>query len=131
MLKAADLPNIDSDLARALIAHAVSEAPCLDQLPAAGGADEDLAEYRERALSVLRQVAKAAAKRGDLLVRSQRVGSAGVDYGRIGTAFSDDHMSALLAICTALCGAGPAEIPRGSFPRPGLVTGVWPESEER
>lgn len=130
MLKAEDLSGVPEDLALALIAFAVSEAPCLDRLPAEDDPDEDRVELRKRALAVLRQVAKGAAKRGDLLVRGQRVGSAGVDYGSVGTAFGDDHLTSLRAICARLCGGGPVGMPAGRFPRPGLVGGVWPELEE-
>lgn len=129
MLKADDLPGISEDLALALIAYAVTEAPCLDRLPAEDSGDEELVEYRKRALAVLHRVARAAAKRGDLLVRSQRVGSAGVDYGAVGTAFGEDHLAALRGICASLCSAKPTSLPVGSFPRPGIVTGLWPETE--
>ena len=130
MLKATDIPGVDEDLARALIAFAVSQASCLDKLPAED--NEDLAEYRKRALSVLGRVARAAAKRGDLLVRSQRVGSAGVDYGLIGTAFGADDLAALQGVCASLCGSNAfGGTPQGSFPAPGLVAGVWPEAEAR
>ncbi|MHA3682788.1 hypothetical protein ACXR2W_00805 [Leucobacter sp. HY1908] len=126
MLKASDLAGVDSDLATAVIAVAVTEAPCLDRLPASD-AEGDLAELRNRAIVTLKQVALAAARRGDALVRSQRIGAAGVDYGSVGTAFSADHWAALRGVCAALCGGRPAGMPVGRFPDPGVVADAWPE----
>lgn len=129
MLKAADLNGVPDDLALEVIAQAVTVAPCLDKLPDAD-AEGDLAEYRKRALAVLRRVAGYAHRRGDTLVRSQRVGSAGVDYGMVGTAFSPDAISALQGICRMLCASPVGNGPVGSFPKPGVVHGVWPELRE-
>lgn len=129
MLFPGDLPTVPEDLARQIIAHAVSVAPCLDNLPERGESAR-LDELRERALSILSQIAKFAFKRGDSLVKGQRVGPAAVDYGDVGSYFSAADMSALRAICNSLNGgASFAGVPVGSFPPSGIVSRVWPEVE--
>ncbi len=130
MLKATDLSGVQEDLALALISYAVSVAPCLDSLPAEG-TSETTDEYRKRALSVLRRAAAKARGRSDENLRGQRVGTASAEYGDVGSYFSRLDEAALAGICTALGadaarGAGPV----GSFPRPGIVTGLWPEEVE-
>lgn len=126
MLKPSDLDGVPVDLARAVISHAVTIAPCLDHLdPDATG---DMGEWRERALAVLRVVAQTAARRGDPTVRTQRVGAAFVEY-HVASHFTDDARATLEHICGVLCKRGVSGAPVGVFPRPGLVTGVWPEVE--
>lgn len=132
MLKPSDLPGVPEDLARAVISYAVLVAPCLDSLPDDETATEDQKEYRERALAILRRIAKSAGKRGDVLVKGQAIGPARVDYGLIGTYFSGMDEDALRGVCAALNGAPGAApgLPVGRFPRHGIVSQVWPESEE-
>lgn len=129
MLFPGDLPEVPEVLARQIIAHAVSVAPCLDYLPEVGESDRT-DELRERALAILNQIARYAFKRGDSLVKGQRVGPAAVDYGHVGSYFSDADVSGLRAICQALNGGARfPDVPVGSFPVSGIVARVWPEGE--
>lgn len=132
MLMPTDLDGVPADLARAVISYAVTVAPCLDSLPDPAHATDSEKEYRSRALAILARIAKAAKKRGDAMVKSQRIGPAAVDYGDVGTYFSSMDEAALRGICAALNGRGrPADIPVGSFPKHGIVSDVWPERGNR
>lgn len=130
MLKPDDLSGVPEDLARTVIAYAVTVAPCLDALPAEDVGDADLVELRKRALAVLRQVARHAVKRGSVLVKAERVGSASVDYGVVSSSFDDDSITSLQGICSRLCGGSRlGALTLGRFPKPGLVSEIWREGD--
>lgn len=118
MIEAKDISGVPEDLANHVIAAAVAIAPCID-----GFVEGD--PRRARALSVLRSVAKFARGRGSATVKSQRAGSAQVDYGSSGSWFSQDDRDALGALCAGV--EAPAGLPVGVFPAGGVVSRVWPE----
>lgn len=121
MIEASDLPGVPGDLANQVISAAVAIAPCIDSFPK----DLEGDPRRERAVSVLRGVAKFARSRGSATVKAQRAGSASVDYGDSGSWFSDDDRNSLAALCAGC--KSPAGLPVGRFPKPGVVSRVWPE----
>lgn len=116
MIETTDLPGIPEDLALRVIGFATKTiAPGLDDLPE--GRDRNIA------IAVLRGVAREAMERGSRLVKSQRVGSASVDYGSADSWFGADDRATLWA----LAAAAPTPGPIGHFPKPGLVGRIWPE----
>lgn len=119
-ITADDLGIADKELARRVLAQALTIAPCLLSLDA---------ESRDLALAVLRSVAAEAAGRGNRHVVSQSVGTARVSYGSASSWFSDDDRAALRALCPGASVASSGH-PVGSFPRPARVLkAVWPEEE--
>lgn len=114
MIAAEDITGVDATLARRVIVHARSIAPCLESL------DGDM---KKDAVALLTGVAAEAAARGARHVRAQRIGPASVDYGPASSWFTDDDRRAL----RALCGAAAGGLPLGSFPRPGIIGRLWPE----
>lgn len=135
MIEASDLVGVPADLANRVIAAAVAIAPCIDSLPRPvvtppeepDGEPVTVTDPRwSRMLAILKGVAGAARGRASATIRSQRAGSAAVDYGDSGSWFSADDVSSLLALCSA--GSAPAGLPVGRFPRPGSgLSRVWPE----
>lgn len=116
MIAATDLPGVDANLARRIIAVARFIAPCLDSL---------VDEPRLDAIALLVGVAAEAKARGSRLVKSQRVGPASVDYSTAGSWFSDDDKSALRALCGVSATGGH---PIGAFPKPSRAySRLWPE----
>lgn len=121
MIETGDLPGVPDDLANRVIAAAVAIAPCIDSLPKNVEGDP----RRVRAIAILKGVAGHAASRLSANVKSQRVGSAAVDYGDASSWFSDDDSNALRALCAST--GAPAGLPVGKFPEPGVIAGAWPE----
>lgn len=105
----------DEDLARTILVLAGPIAPCLHTL-----ADEP----KKNAISVLKLVYKDSVARGALSVRSQRIGSASVEYDTVRQAFDGQPRAALRALCTS-ARAGAA--PRGSFPVARPIGRLFPE----
>jgi hypothetical protein len=117
------MPNdvgTDEDLAREVLVVARDIAPCVYSFP-------DDSEEQKNALAILRRVYKDIAGRGARYVKSQRIGSASVDYGDIGSAFDGQPRRALRSLCGAPASGGPL----GSFPKPtSIISGLWPEGYE-
>lgn len=113
--------NSDEDLARRVLALALSIAPCITSFP------ED-SEERATAIAILKgvavEVAGETSTRGSRRVRSQAVGTARVSYD-VGSAFTDDDRDSLRALCSAA--AAPVALPVGSFPTGRPISAVWPE----
>lgn len=111
----------DEDLARRVLALALSIAPCVAAFP-------DESEERATAIAILKgvavEVAGEASARGSRRVRSQAVGTARVSYD-VGSAFTDDDRDSLRALCAAA--AAPVALPVGSFPKGRPISAVWPE----
>ena len=118
MIAPTDLAPTDADMARRIIAAARSIAPCLDSL---------IDPARGEAISILKGVAVEGAARGSRSVKSQRIGAAAVEYFNAESWFFADDRAALRALCGAVSAAN---TPVGSFPSPGVVTGMWPDSTD-
>jgi len=110
--------GVDEDLARRVLIHARIIAPCLDTLA-------DDSEAKKDALAILRGIVADVGGRGSRFVRSQGVLGASVSYERAASYFEPADRAGL----QSLCGITPTAsvLPRASFPRPGLVTKIWPE----
>ena len=114
MITPNDIPDVDEDVARRIIVAARSIAPCLDSL---------VDEAKANAVAILKGVAAEAPPTGSRRVRSQRIGSASVDYWNADT-WSPEDRSSLRSLCAE---AVPLGLPQGSFPRPGIIGRLWPE----
>ena len=108
----------DEDLAREVLVVANDIAPCLSSLPA----DSDA---RANAVSILKRVYRDSETRGSRMIKGQRIGSAGVDYTDVSSAFEGQPTRALRALCATSRGTGVA---RGSFPTERPVSRLWPET---
>ncbi|MGW9270796.1 hypothetical protein [Microbacterium sp. NPDC055599] len=108
----------DEDLAREVLVVANDIAPCLSSL--AGESEE-----RKNVVSILKRVYRDSEMRGSRMIKGQRIGSAGVDYSDVSSAFEGQPTRALRAICAAARGTGLA---RGSFPAERPISRLWPES---
>ena len=116
MITLGDLPSLDPDVARRLIATARSIAPCLDAL---------VDEAKESALAILVGVAAELPATGTSRMRSQSRNGTSVTWGDYSSAFSADARAAL----RALCGASAAGAPVGSFPVSTMTRRIWPAEE--
>jgi len=115
-----DLPNVDADLARALIVMARTIAPCLDSL--VDGADANSPKLRSDAIAILKVIAKDARSRG---VKSQQTAQGRVEYIVDSSTFGADDRDSLRSLCGA---AATVPLPLGSFPRPShVVATLFPE----
>ena len=115
------MPNdvsTDEDLAREVLAEARSIAPCIFSF-------DDTSEEWKTAVSILKRVCADVAARGSRMVRSQRIGSASVDYATVRSAFDGSPSRGLRALCNAPAGIA---LPRGSFPQERPISRVWPET---
>lgn len=113
-----DQVGTDEDLAREVLIVAKDIAPCI-----ASFADDS--EEAKNVIAILRRVYKDIAGRGNRLVKSQRIGSASVDYGTTESAFAGQPRRALRALCaTALNSQGTS---RASFPTDHALAKMWPE----
>lgn len=110
--------STDEDLAREVLAEARAIAPCIFSF-------DEASEEWKTAVSILKRVSADVAARGSRMVRSQRIGSAAVDYATVRSAFDGSPSRGLRALCNA--GAG-AALPRGSFPRERPISRLWPET---
>lgn len=111
-----DMIGPDEDLAREILVTGLGIAPCITSFA-------DGSEEQKNAIAILRRVYKDLDTRGSRLVKSQRIGTAAVEYA-IASAFDGQPRAAL----RALCGAEPTlAAPRGSFPTGRPVSRVWPE----
>jgi len=108
----------DEDLAREVLVVAHDIAPCLATLPL------DSEELRN-AISILKRVYRDSETRGSRMIKGQRLGSAGVDYSDVASAFQGQPTRALRAICSASRGTGKA---RASFPLERPISRLWPET---
>ena len=108
----------DEDLAREILIVARGIAPCISIF------EEDSEEGRD-AVAVLRRVYKTLAARGSQMVKSQRVGSASVEYADIESAFSGQPARALRSLCSASAERGAHS--QADFPADRPISRVWPE----
>lgn len=108
----------DEDLAREVLVIANDIAPCLSSL-------SDDTEEKKNAIAILKRVYRDAVTRGSRMIKGQRIGSAGVDYSDVASAFDGQPTRALRAICGARTTSGMA---RGSFPTERPISRLWPES---
>lgn len=115
-----DLIGADEDLAREVLVIARSIAPCLSTL-------SEESEEGKNAIAILKRVFKEVTARGLRSVKSQRIGSAAVEYTSVSSAFDGDPRTALRALCAAASGGG---MPRGSFPADRPISRLWPEKNE-
>lgn len=117
MIGPTDLTGVDETLARRVLLHARSIAPCLNNLP--DGDD------RDGAIAVLRGVAAEATARGSRQIKGQRIGSASVDYTGVDSWFSVDDKAALRSLCSV---GTPGPTPIGEFPKPArVISSMWPD----
>lgn len=116
MITVSDLAGVENQLALRILAVARTIAP-LDTLEADSARDE--------AIAILRGVADEARARGSRLVKSQRAGTASVDYSAAESWFSADDRAALRALCGGSSGSSSG--PVGQFPTSRLVGRLWPE----
>ncbi|QZY52918.1 hypothetical protein [Leucobacter tenebrionis] len=112
-----DMVGTDEDLAREVLLVARGIAPCISSFA-------DGSEEQKDAIAILRRVYKDITARGLRFVKSQRIGSAAVDYGAITSAFDGDPTRALRALCSSTNGQG---LSLGSFPKERPVSRIWPE----
>lgn len=119
LLKSEHLTGVEETLAARITGVARSIAPGLDSLEG---------DAYEQAILILRGIAKEAQGRGSRLVKGQRIATASVEYFDASW-FSVDDRAALRALCSAA--STTAGTPVGSFPKAGLLTGVWPEETEK
>lgn len=117
MIYVTDLPGVDEDLARELIAVARTIAPCLDTLEQ---------EEREIAVSVLRRVARDAPAPGQRRVRSRSRNGTSVTYADHGDLFDESARVALRSLCGVTERSG---LPMGSFPTARPLSRLWPEGD--
>ena len=108
----------DEDLAREVLAEARSIAPCIFSLG-------EESEERKTAVSILKRVFKDVQARGSRMVKSQRIGSAAVEYSDVASAFTGSPSRGLRSLCGS--GASPGA-PAGSFPTERPVSRLWPET---
>lgn len=116
MITPDDIPDVTEDVARRIIVAARFIAPCIDSFP-------DDSEQRKDAIAILRGVAQEVPAPGSRRVRSQRIGSAAVDYWDATTWLPEDRES-LRSLCSAARTAGQ---PIGSFPESLPLRHLWPE----
>jgi hypothetical protein len=112
-----DMLGTDEDLAREVLIVAHDIAPCIASFP-------DESEEQKNALAILRRVYRDSEARGSRMVKSQRIGSAGVDYADVASSFAGQPTRAL----RSLCAAAAAALPRGSFPTERPIQRLWPET---
>ena len=121
MIKPTDIGG-DEDLARRVILHARTIAPCIDTLEDV--ADDDAPKPKSDAIAILKAAAAVGAARGSHLVKSQRLNAAAVEYSDVSSWFSAEDRAAL----RHLCGASSAGHPIGDFPAPArAISRIWPE----
>lgn len=116
-IKFNDIGN-DEDLARVVLIEARRIAPCIDAFP-------DDSEEQKNAIAVIRRVYKNLAARGSQLIKSQRIGSAAVEYAAIESAFDGQPARSLRSLCAASAVGGAHSL--GSFPKARPISRVWPE----
>lgn len=118
MIGPTDLPSLDEDVARRLIAAARSIAPCLDSLTG---------EPRKDAIAILKGVATELPAPGTGRVRSQSRNGTSVTWADFSSAFSADDRSSLRALCST--SAASAGAPVGHFPVSTVACRIWPPEE--
>ncbi|MFP7833130.1 hypothetical protein [Marisediminicola sp. LYQ134] len=106
----------DEDLARRVMVRARVIAPCIDTL------DED---GTKNAIAILKGVVAEIPAAGSRRVRSKSRNGTSVRLDTINSAFTADDITGL----RSLCGAAPAGLPLGSFPKARAFKRVWPEED--
>ncbi|WP_282946961.1 hypothetical protein [Cellulomonas endometrii] len=117
MIGPTDLPGLDEDVARRLIAAARSIAPCLDSLTG---------ELRKDAIAILKGVATELPPAGTGRMRSQSRNGTSVTWADFSSAFTTDDRSSLRALCSTVAAAG---APIGHFPVSTVACRIWPPEE--
>ncbi|MFI8593734.1 hypothetical protein ACIGCK_04800 [Microbacterium sp. NPDC078428] len=117
MISPSDI-GTDEDLARRILVRARSIAPCISSF-------ETASESWSDAVAILKSVYSDCVTRGSRSVKSQRVGSASVEYSDLVSAFDGDPSVALRSLCAAASRGG---APAGSFPSERPLARLWPES---
>ncbi len=112
-----DVIGTDEDLAREVLAEARSIAPCIFTL------DETSEEWKT-AVSILKRIYADVEDRGSRMVKSERIGSAGVDYADVVSAFDGSRTRALRSLCGSTVASG---LPVGSFPLERPISRLWPD----
>jgi hypothetical protein len=113
-----DLTGVDENVARRIIVAARSIAPCIDSFA-------DGSEEKKNAIAILLGVAGDLPTSGSRRVKSQRIGSAAVEYWNANTWLEEDR-DALRSLCPSATSLG---LPRGSFPKVSVISNTWPEGE--
>lgn len=122
MIEPTDLTGVEETLARRILVHARTIAPCLDSLI---DGEEGEPKPKSDAIAILLGVAREVPAVGSRRVKSQRIGPAQVEYFDVPSAFSDDDRNSLRSLCSVASSGG---LPIGSFPRPArVVDAMWPE----
>ena len=116
MITPGDLPGMDDDAARRLIAAARSIAPCIDTLEG---------DPRTTAVAILKGVAAEIPVPGTGRVRSQSRNGTSITWADYGSAFGKDDRAALRSLCS-VAGTAAAGAPVGSFPRSTITHRIWP-----
>jgi hypothetical protein len=116
MITPEDLPSVSEQLARRIIVHGRSIAPCIDDLTG---------EDKLNAIAILQGVIDGAVDRGSLHILSERAGTVGVSYSTVRSWFQPDDKASLRSLCGAASGH---EGPVGSFPATSTtISNLWPE----
>ncbi|APZ81758.1 hypothetical protein NCPPB3778_8 [Rathayibacter phage NCPPB3778] len=110
----------DEFLARQILVLAKSIAPCLSSI-------DDTSEEAADAVSILRRVYSNATQRGPGYIKSQRIGSASVEYGDLSSMFDSDSRAALKAVCSQWQ-TNAAGLSMGAFPLERPIAQIWPET---
>lgn len=116
-----DLPGVDENVARRVIATARSIAPCLDSLDG---------EKKKDAIAVLLGVVAEVPTAGSRRVRSQSRNGTSVTLLDYTGAFTTEDRAALRALCGA-AEAVTAGGPVGSFPPSTITDRIWPPERPR
>ena len=115
-IKPDDIEGVDEDLARRVIVHARSIAPCLDSLSG---------DARQNAIAILKGVAADAPAAGHGRLKSLSRNGTSMTFD-LGSVFTADVRTSLKSLCAATSRGG---LPVGSFPEARPLAKVWPEGE--
>ena len=107
----------NEDLARRVLARARVIAPCIDSFP-------DQSEQKKTAIAILRGVLAELPEPGSSRMRSLSRNGTQVSYSDITSAFSEDDIVSLRAMCAGAMSSG---MPRGSFPIDRRFERLWPD----
>lgn len=114
-----DMIGSDENLARRVLVRARNIAPCIDTFA-------NNSEEQKDAIAILKGVIAEIPAPGSRRVRSKSRNGTSISYSDIGSAFSDDDITALRSLCAS---SGRPGDPIGSFPSAQPVAGVWPEGD--
>ena len=118
MITTDDLPGVEPQTVRRLLAVARSFAPCLQNLEG---------EDRETAIAILEGVAAELPAPGSSRIRSMSRNGTSTSFADVRSAFTMDDRTALRTLCGAATSLAASASPAGSFPASGIITDQWPE----